>query len=267
MPDRYLAPERDAFELSQCDPESTFDTSEADAHALLERNRERIAELQNVLYAESKRSLLVVLQSMDTGGKDPIIRDVFSAANPQACRVTAFKKASKSETKRGPFWRFYLDAPALGEIGVFNRSYYDDVINQHAHEVLDSDGRAAAYRRILLFEQLLVESGTRVIKIFLHISKEEQKRRLQDRMDDPQRHWELSEADFEERKYWDGYMRAYEEAIRSTNVDYAPWYVIPSDKSWFRDAAASEIIAGILDRMDPKFPPPDVDLSTVELVD
>jgi PPK2 family polyphosphate:nucleotide phosphotransferase len=267
MPDRYLAPQGDAFELSQYDPESTLDTSEADAHAMLERNRQRIAESQNVLYAESKRSLLVVLQSMDTGGKDPIIRDVLSAANPQACRVTAFKKASKSEKKRGPFWRFYLDAPALGEIGVFNRSYYEDPIHQHAHDAIEPRGREAVYSRILLFEKLLVESGTRVIKIFLHISKEEQKRRLRARMDNPERHWELSAADFEERKHWDGYMRAYEEIIRETNVDYAPWYVIPSDKSWFRDAAASQIIAGILERMNPKFPPADVDLSAVELVD
>jgi PPK2 family polyphosphate:nucleotide phosphotransferase len=267
MPDRYLAPKGAAFELSRYNPESTFETIEADAHALLERNRLRIAELQNVLSAESTRSLLVVLQSMDTGGKDPIIRDVLSAANPQACRVMAFKKASKSEKKRGLFWRFYLDAPALGEIGVFNRSYYDDVINQHAHEAIEPDARAAVYQRILLFEQLLVESGTTVVKIFLHISKAEQKRRLQARMDDPERHWELSKADFEERKYWDGYMRAYEEAIRKTNVDYAPWYVIPSDRSWYRDAAASEIFAGVLERMDPQFPAPDVDLGAVELVD
>lgn len=267
MPDRYLVPEGDSFRLIGHDPAFTFGTSEQDAHAVLERNRQRIAELQNVLYAESKRSLLVVLQSMDTGGKDPIIRDVLSSANPQACRVTAFKKASASEMKRGPFWRFYLDAPGLGEIGVFNRSYYDDPINAHAHDRIDLEEREETYKRILLFEKLLVETGTTVVKIFLHISKQEQKRRLQARMDDPERHWELSEADFEERKYWDGYMRAYEEVIRRTNVDYARWYIIPSDRSWYRDAAASVIFAEVLQRMDPKFPPPKVDLSSVELVD
>jgi PPK2 family polyphosphate:nucleotide phosphotransferase len=267
MPDRYLAPKGDTFKLSTYESGSTFEATEDDAHALLERNRGRIAELQNVLYAESKRSLLVILQSMDTGGKDPIIRDVLSAANPQACRVTAFKKASESEKKRGPFWRFHQELPAAGEIGVFNRSYYDDPIRQHAHDEADAKEREASYHRIVLFEELLVETGTTVVKIFLHMSKQEQKKRLQDRMNDPERHWELSSADFEERKYWDGYMSAYEEAIRSTNTDHAPWYVIPADKSWFRDAAASQIIAGILERMAPQFPPPDVDLSTVELVD
>jgi PPK2 family polyphosphate:nucleotide phosphotransferase len=267
MIDRYLAPKGDAFKLREYDPVFTFGTTEAEAEALLKRNQQRIAELQNVLYAESKRSLLVILQSMDTGGKDPIIRDVLATANPQAARVTAFKKASESEKKRGPFWRFYLEVPSRGEIGVFNRSHYDEVIQSHAHDETDTRERAASYRRILLFEQLLVESGTTVVKIFLHISKAEQKRRLQARMDDPDRHWELSEADFEERKYWDGYMRAYEEAIRETNVEYAPWYVIPSDKSWYRDAAASIIFAEALQGMDPRFPPAKVDLSSVELVD
>src|SRR4051794_1323123 len=219
MPNRYLATKGDAFDLRNHHPADTHQSSEGDMHTVLKRNQQRIAELQNVLYAESKRSLLVVLQSMDTGGKDPIIRDVLSAGNPQACRVTAFKKASESEKKRGPFWRFYLDAPALGEIGVFNRSYYDDPIHQHAHDAIEPREREAVYSRILLFEKLLVESGTMVIKIFLHISKEEQKRRLRARMDDPERHWELSAADFEERKHWDGYMRAYEETIRGTNVD------------------------------------------------
>lgn len=267
MTDRYLAPAGDSFQLQKYDPAATFGSTEAEAHALLERNRRRIAELQNVLYAESERSLLVVLQSMDTGGKDPVIRDVLSAANPQACRVTAFKKASTSEKKRGPFWRFHVDSPALGEIGVFNRSYYDEPIHQHAHNAIEPEDRDTVYRRILLFERLMTDSGTTVVKLFLHMSKEEQRRRLQARIDDPDRRWELSEADFEERKFWDGYMRAYEEAIRRTNVEYAPWYVIPADKSWFRDAAASEIIAGTLERMEPKFPPAALDLSKVELAD
>src|SRR4051794_7726072 len=198
MPNRYLATKGDAFDLRNHHPADTHQSSEGDMHTVLKRNQQRIAELQNVLYAESERSLLVILQSMDTGGKDPIIRDVLAIANPQACRVTAFKKASESEKKRGPFWRFYVETPALGEIGVFNRSYYDDLINAHAHGRIDIEERTAWSRRILLFEQLLTDSGTTVAKIFLHISKEEQKRRLQGRMADPERHWELSDADFEE---------------------------------------------------------------------
>jgi PPK2 family polyphosphate:nucleotide phosphotransferase len=265
--EQFRAPQGDAFVLSNYDPADTLAFDERKAEETLDRNCRRIAELQNVLYAESKRSLLVVLQSMDTGGKDPIIRDVLYLANPQACRVTAFKKASKGEEKRGHFWRFYNEVPARGEIGVFNRSYYDEIINRHAHDSCDQEKLEDRYKRIRLFEQFLTATDTTVIKIFLHISKGEQKRRLQGRMDDPSRQWELSENDFEERKFWDGYMRAYESIIRATNVDQAPWHVIPSDRSWFRDAAASIIIATALERMDPKFPPPKVDLSNVELVD
>jgi polyphosphate kinase 2 (PPK2 family) len=181
--------------------------------------------------------------------------------------VTAFKQPSKAEKKRGDFWRFFKEVPARGEIGVFNRSYYDDVINRHAHESIEQEELQESYERIRLFERFLTGTDTTLIKIFIHISKAEQKRRLQGRMDDPTRHWELSEADFEERKFWDGYMRAYESIIRATNTDYAPWYVIPADKSWFRDAAASIIMATALERMNPQFPPASVDLSKVELVD
>ena len=265
--DTFLAPKGDAFVLGKYDPSDTHGFDERKAEETLHRNQQRIAELQNVLYAESERSLLVILQSMDTGGKDPIIRDVLRLVNPQASRVTAFKQASKAEQKRGHFWRFFNEVPGRGEIGVFNRSYYDDVINRHAHDRADQQELEDGYKRIRLFEQFLTSTDTTLIKIFLHISKAEQKRRLRGRMDDPTRQWELSEADFEERKFWDGYMRAYESIIRATNVDYAPWYVITSDKSWFRDAAASIIVATALERMDPKFPPPSVDLSKVELVD
>ena len=259
--DRFRAPH-------QFNPSSTpgMDDEEAAAKTL-RQNHAKIAELQNLLYAEAERSVLFVLQSMDTGGKDPIIRDVLFSANPQATRVTAFKKASTSEKKRGQFWRFYHEIPSKGEIGVFNRSYYDEIIRSDAHDDISAEELDASYRRILLFEQLLVESGTTVVKIYLNISKAEQKRRLQARMDDPTRHWELSESDFEERKFWDGYMRAYDGVIKNTNVDWAPWYEIPSDKSWYRDAAASEIIVTTLERMNPQFPPAKVDLSKVELVD
>jgi PPK2 family polyphosphate:nucleotide phosphotransferase len=265
--DRFLAPLGDAFVLDKYDPSDTLDFDERKAEETLHRNQQRIAELQNILYAESERSLLVVLQSIDTGGKDPIIRDVLRLVNPQASRVTAFKQASKAEINRGHFWRFFKEVPGKGEIGVFNRSYYDDVINRHAHDLADQAELDERYKRIHLFEQFLTGTDTTLIKIFIHISKAEQKRRLQGRMDDPTRHWELSEADFEERKFWDGYMRAYETMIRATNTDYAPWYVITADKSWFRDAAASIIIATALERMNPQFPPASVDLSKVELVD
>lgn len=264
--DQFLAPQGDRFRLDAYDPAATPGMDEQKAAETLERNRVRIAELQNTLYAEGERALLVILQAMDTGGKDPIIRDVLYLANPQACRVTAFKRATKLEKKRDRFWRFHLEMPGSGEIGVFNRAYYDDAIKEHAHEELDEAELQRSYRQTNLFEQTLAETDITILKLFLHISKDEQKRRLKDRMEDPARQWELSESDFKEREFWDGYMKAYESAIRHTNTDWARWYVIPSDRSWFRDAAASAIILGALERMNPQYPPPKVDLSAVELV-
>jgi PPK2 family polyphosphate:nucleotide phosphotransferase len=264
--DQFVVPQGKRFRLADHDPTATLGMDEAKAAEILERNRVRIAELQEKLYAEGERTLLVILQAMDTGGKDPIIRDVLYLANPQACRVTAFKRATKQEKKRDRFWRFHLEMPGTGEIGVFNRAYYDDPIQQHAHDELDETALQRSYRQANLFEQTLAETDITIIKLFLHMSKDEQKRRIKNRMEDPDRQWELSKSDFEERKFWDGYMTAYESAIRHTNTDWAPWYVIPSDRSWFRDAAASIIILETLEQMNPQYPPPEVDLSKVELV-
>jgi PPK2 family polyphosphate:nucleotide phosphotransferase len=261
--DEFRVP-KDHFELAGCDPSDTHGLDENRCKEILERNRRRIAELQNVLYAEKKRSLLVVLQSVDTAGKDPIIRDVLDLANSQACKVTHFKAAAGPEKHHDRFWRFHLAVPGKGEVGVFNRSYFDEIIRADAHRELTDDERARQYRQVELFEELLSTDGVSVIKVFLHIDKDEQRRRLQERIDDPAQQWELSEKDFTERQFWDGYMHAYESVLRHTNYDFAPWYVIPSDRKWFRDAAASVIIAGALERLDPKFPPPEVDLNAIE---
>lgn len=252
------------FALANYDPDDTQNLKEADCEQILATNREKIAELQNVLYAEGRRSLLLILQAMDTGGKDPIIRDVLSAANPQACRVTAFKKAGPREEKHDRFWRFHDAAPAKGEIGVFNRSYYDEIIREDAHGEVGDATRQEVYRHVSHFEQMLADQEIAVVKLFVHISKEEQRNRLQERIDDPSRHWELSESDFKERKFWADYMRSYEAAIRLTHTDFAPWYVITSDRKWFRDAAASLIITEALKAMDPQYPPPEVDLKNIE---
>ncbi len=238
--------------------------TEAEATKIFERNRLRIAELQNTLYAEKKQSLLILLQAMDTAGKDPIIRDVFSAANPQACRVTAFKPTSSSETRRDRLWRFHQHVPAYGEIGVFNRSYYDEVIADDAHNELDGPTREKRYEQIRFFESMLARDNVKIVKLFLHISKDEQRHRLQERIDDPERHWELSESDFRERKYWNEYMRAYETAMRETDSPDSKWQVLMSDRKWFRDAATSELILQILEDMHPQFPPAKFDLSQVE---
>ena len=252
------------FRLSAYDPDDTFGMDERECMRLFDENRPRIAELQNVLYAEKKQSLLIVLEAMDTGGKDPVVRDVLSAANPQACRVTAFKRESSSEKQRDHLWRFHQHVPADGEIGVFNRSYYDETIADDAHGDLTEKLRASRYEQIRSFERMLTEDNVTILKMFLHISKDEQRHRLQERIDDPSRHWELSESDFKERKYWDGYMRAYETAIRQTHAEHAPWHVVPSDCKWFRDAAASKLILETLERMAPQYPPAKVDLNNIE---
>jgi PPK2 family polyphosphate:nucleotide phosphotransferase len=262
--DHLRIPDAPGFRLAEFDPADTLGMKEDEACDVLERNRVRIAEIQNRLYAEKKQSLLVVLQSMDTGGKDPIIRDVLYTANPQACRVTAFKKADRNEAAHDRFWRFHQAAPVKGEIGVFNRAYYDDIIKERAHNEMSASDAARHYGHINHFEALLADQDIHIIKLFLHISKEEQRHRLQERIDNPERHWELSESDFKERRYWDGYMAAYEEAIRATETDCGHWFIITADRKWYRDAAASTVIADTLERMNPRFPPPKVDLSSIE---
>jgi PPK2 family polyphosphate:nucleotide phosphotransferase len=262
---RHRVPADGDIRLSDCDPSDTGGMDEAQCGSGLERNIERIAELQNVLYAEKKRALLVVLQSMDTGGKDPIIRDVLYSANPIATRVTAFKKATDREKLHDYFWRFHKAVPARGEIGVFNRSHYDEIIRENAHGSPGGERRDELLRQINDFERILTGNDIHIVKLYLHMSKDEQRKRLQERLDDPHRHWELSESDFEERKHWDGYMQAFEEAIRKCNSDEAPWFLIPSNKKWYRDFAASEIIVAALEELRPEFPPASFDLSKVSL--
>jgi PPK2 family polyphosphate:nucleotide phosphotransferase len=251
------------FSLSLYDADDTCGLTEPECDRIVDENRENIAERQNVLYAEKKQALLVILLAMDTGGKDPIIRDVLSAANPQACRVTAFKKESSSEKERDSFWRYHHEVPGRGEIGVFNRSYFDSMIKEDAHGDLDDHSRRSRYHQIRCFEQILAEDNITLLKLFLHITKDEQRHRLQERIDDPTRHWELSDADFEERKYWDQYMTAFETAIRETHTPQAPWHVITANRKWFRDATASNLILKTLRDMDPQYPAATVDLDNV----
>ncbi|HYO84274.1 MAG TPA: PPK2 family polyphosphate kinase [Bryobacteraceae bacterium] len=252
------------FRLSEQDPANSHSLDPERQQSVLDHNRRRIAELQNVLYAESEQSLLLILQSMDTGGKDPIIRDVLNLTNPQACRAVAFKKAGGVEEKHDMFWRFHRAAPERGEIVVFNRSWYDTMIASRAHGEIDENELAAVCRQICAFESVLADQRISIVKVFLHISKDEQRKRLQERIDDPHRHWELSEADFSERKFWDGYARAYDEVITATNTDQCPWYIIPADDRHYRDAAASVIIAGALEALNPQYPPAKFDVSSIE---
>jgi len=211
--------------------------------------------LQERLYAESTRSLLVVLQALDAGGKDGTIKHVFRGLNPASCRVVSFKVPSEEERSHDFLWRVHAKTPAQGEVAVFNRSHYEDVLVVRVHDLVPEDVWRPRYDFINEFEANLAAAGTRIVKVFLHISKDEQAVRLQARLDDPTKHWKFRKADLDERARWDDYMVAFEEAIARTSTDAAPWFVVPADRKWYRNWAVSRILVETLDDMDPQYPP------------
>jgi PPK2 family polyphosphate:nucleotide phosphotransferase len=228
--------------------------SKDQARARLGKLGSRMDELQTALYGEGRRAVLVVLQGLDTSGKDGTIRKVFSALNPQGLQVAAFKAPTPAELAHDFLWRVHQAVPARGAVGVFNRSHYEDVLVVRVHQLVPEPVWRARYDQINRFERHLVENGTTVLKFFLHISREEQRRRLLARLDDPAKFWKFSAGDLEERKLWDAYTAAYEEALERTSTDLAPWYVVPADKKYLRDLLVAEVVTDALERMDPKYP-------------
>ncbi len=237
--------------------------TEQEAAIEIEHYRQKMAKLQTLLYAERKHALLVVLQAMDAGGKDGTVNHVLSALNPQGAKVTGFKQPTPEEKVHDFLWRIHPHAPGKGEIAVFNRSHYEDVLVTRVHKLIDQDTWEARYRRIRQFEDGLLDNGTVILKFFLHISKEEQLARFAERLDDPQRNWKISESDYAERHYWDAYTAAFEDAISATSTKNAPWYVIPSNHKWFRNLAVSQIIADAMEALKMSYPPPTVDLADI----
>ena len=223
---------------------------------------QRMGELQDRLYAEGRRSMLVVLQGMDASGKDGTVRKVFDDVNPTGVQVVSFKQPTSEELRHDFLWRCHIKTPPRGYIGVFNRSYYEDVlvVRVHADKLLPPELRAnkhewdLRFRMICGFERLLGDAETRVVKIFLHISKEEQRERFISRQKDPTKHWKLAAADFAERKFWDDYQKAYEEMMPATGTKEAPWYIIPADHKWVRNYWVSHVLAATLADMDPRAP-------------
>ena len=225
-----------------------------------ERHRELLARLQmlqNRLWAEQRRSLLLVLQGMDASGKDGTIRTVLSGVNPQGCRVTAFKAPVGRDAAHDFLWRVHEVCPAHGEMGIFNRSHYEDVIAVRVRTLAPESVWRPRFRHIREFERMLYDEGTTIVKVFLHISKEEQRRRLQRRVDDPERSWKFRTADLDDRAMWDQYDEAYEEALTETSTTWAPWHVVPGDRKWVRTVAVSELVVHALERMDLKLPDPE----------
>jgi PPK2 family polyphosphate:nucleotide phosphotransferase len=224
----------------------------------------RMDRLQYLLYADGSRSLLIVLQGLDAAGKDGAIRHLFTGMNPQGTRVADFKEPAKAELAHDFLWRVHAHAPGRGEVVLFNRSHYEDVLVVRVHKLVPHSVWSKRYDQINSFENLLYENGTSILKFFLHISPEEQLKRFRDRLEDPARQWKISDSDYSERELWPKYMEAYEDAIARTSTKLAPWYVIPSNHKWFRNLAISQIVADAMDEMGLKLPKPRVDLAAIK---
>lgn len=237
--------------------------AEAVAAVEIEHYRHKMAKMQPLLYAEKKHSVLVVLQALDAGGKDGTVNHVLSVLNPQGARVVGFKQPTAEEMAHDFLWRVHPHVPAKGEIVIFNRSHYEDVLVTRVHKLIGKPVWESRYKRICQFEELLVENGTHILKFLLHISKEEQLARFAQRLEDPQRNWKISESDYAERAQWDDYIAAFEDAITATTTKNAPWFVIPANHKWFRNLAVSQIIADTMEGLHMAYPAPKVDLADI----
>jgi PPK2 family polyphosphate:nucleotide phosphotransferase len=256
------------FTLSDWDPDDTAGIVDKEvAGALLKVERRRIRDLQERLYAGSRQSLLVILQATDTGGKDGTIKDVFRGVNQQGCQVRAFKVPTEIELEHDFLWRYHQHTPRDGYITIFNRSHYEDVLVVRVKGLVEEDVWKKRYDHINSFEQLLSDNGTRVVKFYLHISKDEQKERLQARLDNPEKHWKFSKGDLADRELWDDYQAAFHDAITNCSTDAAPWYVVPANHKWFRNVVVARIIADTLEEMNPQFPAPEEGLEDIVIPD
>jgi PPK2 family polyphosphate:nucleotide phosphotransferase len=244
--------------LKDWDPDATTgsDGGKDEAADQLARLTRRLDELQGVLFAEHRHKLLVILQGMDTAGKDGTIRRVFEGVNPQGVRIVSFKRPTLPELDHDYLWRAHREVPGRGEITVFNRSYYEDVLIVRVHELVPRGTWERRFSQINEFERMLTEEGTTILKFFLHIDQKEQAKRLRQRLEDPSKQWKFDPADLEERKLWDRYMRAYEEAISRTSTEWAPWRIVASNRNWYRNLSVAETLVGALERLDMRYPDP-----------
>ncbi|BDE07466.1 hypothetical protein WPS_27420 [Vulcanimicrobium alpinum] len=260
----FAIPPDERVRLAEIDPGDTGSfTAEADAHQATHDALAAIADLQYRLYAEHRHALLIVLQAMDAGGKDGTIRHVFGALSPLSAYAHAFKEPTPEEAAHDFLWRVHKVTPGHGEIAIFNRSHYEDVLVVRVHDLVPEKVWSKRYARINAFEKTLVRGNTTILKFFLHISRDEQLRRFAQRLDDPAHQWKISESDYTERAYWDDYMRAYEAVLEKTSTARAPWYVIPADRKWFRNWAVAQIVAETLRTIDPKTRAPSVDIEEI----
>jgi PPK2 family polyphosphate:nucleotide phosphotransferase len=247
----------DKFDLSKRDPADFQGWEKDDGEETTKELLGRLDDLHDRFWAEAKHSLLLVFQGMDASGKDGAIRTVMSALNPQGCRVASFKVPTAQEAAHDFLWRVHKEVPGRGEVGVFNRSHYEEVLIVRVNELVPRDVWQGRYELINDFERLLTETGTIVLKFMLHISPDQQRIRLQERFDNPKKRWKFSMGDLDVRTRWDDYMEAYEDALAKTSKDHAPWFVIPSERNWFRDLAIASIVTETLEKLEPDYPQPE----------
>jgi PPK2 family polyphosphate:nucleotide phosphotransferase len=270
---RYLVKPGAKLKLDRFDPDDAGDYKKADqgkekAKAVTDKLIERLAGLQERLYANSTRALLIVLQGMDTSGKDSTIKHVMSGVNPQGCRVVTLKVPSAQELAHDFLWRVHREVPAKGNIGIFNRSHYEDVLVTRVHRLISDKVVTRRFNQIKEFEELLFENGTAILKFFLHISKDEQRKRLEERIQNPEKRWKFNAGDLEERKLWSDYLMAFEDMISATSTANAPWFVVPANRKWYRNLVVATTVVDALEGMKLTCPPgpADVDFESLTIV-
>ena len=262
--DKYRVQPDSIIYLNEWDPndKSAFDDKD-EGKALTKQLNKELEELQELLYAEAKHKVLIVLQAMDTGGKDGTIRHVFEGVNPAGVNVASFKAPTPEELSHDFLWRIHKRTPSKGEMVIFNRSHYEDVLIVRVHELAPEAVWRNRYDHIKQFEQLLVDEGTTILKFYLHIDKDEQKERLQARLDEPHKRWKFAKGDLKERKLWPQYMAAYEEMLSKTSTESAPWYIVPANRKWYRDLVISQVIVDKLKALNMQYPQPEEDLEDI----
>ena len=269
----YRVKSNSQLSLDTCDPDDTGEYKKTDqgkekAKAVAAQLISRLDEMQERLYANGDRAVLIVFQGMDTSGKDGTIKSVMSGVNPQGCKVVSFKAPSPEELGHDFLWRVHQKAPSKGQIGIFNRSHYEDVLITRVHGLVSDKIVKQRFNQIKEFEEMLHENGTTILKFFLHISKDEQKARLEERIRNPEKRWKFNEGDLEERKLWKSYMEAFEDMMAATSTDHAPWYVVPANRKWYRNLVVADRVVDALEDMKLKTPPAPsgIDFDTLKIV-
>jgi PPK2 family polyphosphate:nucleotide phosphotransferase len=262
--ERYRVTDGDGFRLADWAPDETSGgAGKAEGRAKVDKLTARLDELQELFYADGRHRLLVVLQGTDTAGKGGAIKRVFRGMNPSGVRVTSFKAPTAPELAHDFLWRVHPHVPGNGEVALFDRSHYEDVLIVRVHDLVPKERWSARYEHIRAFEQMLVDEGTTIRKFFLHISRDEQRQRLEARLADATKHWKFRKQDLDERGYWDAYQEAYEDMIRRTSTKDAPWYVVPADKKWHRDLVICRTLVETLEGLDPRYPEGEEDLDGI----